>query len=266
MYTPHLNVAVEAAYAAAHILKKYWGQLKTIEEKQAGDLVTNADRETEEEIIKILKGYYPMHGILAEESGGSLDHEYVWVIDPLDGTTNYTHQFPMTAISIGLMHKGEPVAGVVYNPFFQELFSCSKGRGAYLNGNKISVSSTHQLSKSLLATGFAYDRISNCDTNYKEFCHLTHISQGVRRLGSASLDLAYVSAGRLDGYWERGLKPWDIAAGILLVKEAGGLVTSYDGTALDIGSGRVMATNGKLHSELQKALKDSRGYNFPVLD
>jgi myo-inositol-1(or 4)-monophosphatase len=252
-----LDIATEAALSAGHILRKYWGKIDNIEEKsRPGDLVTEADKQAELEIIKIIQRHFPKHQILAEESGeiGENDTTYLWAIDPLDGTTNYAHNYPICAVSIGLIIEGIPSLGVVYNPFRNELFRGAKGFGATCNRHSIRVSQTSQLNQSLLATGFAYDRRDTIDNNYAEFCHLTHLTQGVRRSGAASIDLIDVACGRLDGYWERGLKPWDMAAGIVILEEAGGRVSAYDEAPIDIYSGRILATNGKIHSSLSQVL------------
>jgi myo-inositol-1(or 4)-monophosphatase len=252
-----LDIATEAAIAAGVILQDNWGKLEQIEEKGvAGDLVTEADRLAEAEILKVLRRHVPDHQILAEESGqlGKIESEYLWAIDPLDGTTNYAHGYPVSAVSVGLSIEGIPQVGVVYNPFRDELFRAARGLGATCDRRPIRVSQTETLSKSLLVTGFAYDRRETADNNYAEFCYLTHLTQGVRRSGSASLDLTDVACGRLDGYWERGLKPWDITAGIVIVEEAGGKVTAYDGSSLDLHSGRILATNGLVHDSLSEAL------------
>lgn len=252
-----LDIATEAALAAGAILQKFWGKLAEIQEKgRPGDLVTEADKAAEAVILEVLLRHFPHHSIWAEESGqlGNITDEYVWAIDPLDGTTNYSHQYPIASSSIGLLINGIPQVGVIYNPFNQELFRAAKGLGATCNRRSIRVSQISELSKSLLVTGFAYDRRETTDNNYAEFCHLTHLTQGVRRSGSASLDLAYVAWGKLDGYWERGLSPWDITAGIILVQEAGGQVTAYDGSPLEIKSGRILATNGGIHRELSAQL------------
>ena len=185
---------------------------------------------------------------------GQQESEYLWAIDPLDGTTNYAHQYPFFCTSIGLSIAGVPQVGVVFDPFRNELFRAATGLGATCNRRPIRVSQTAELSKSLLVTGFAYDRRETSDNNYAEFCHLTHLTQGVRRSGSAALDLAYVASGRLDGYWERGIAPWDITAGIVLLREAGGKVTAYDGSPLSIDSGRILATNGNIHANLSQEL------------
>lgn len=255
-----LDVATESVLAAGAVLRERWGRLENIQEKgRPGDLVTEADKLAEAEVLKVLNRHLPDHQILAEESGalGNANSEYLWAIDPLDGTTNYAHGLPMVATSVGLMINGVPTVGAVYNPFSNELFRGAKGLGATCNRSPIQVSPTQELSKSLLITGFAYDRRETTDNNYAEFCHLTHLTQGVRRFGCASMDLAGVACGRFDGYWERGIQPWDMAAGIVILEEAGGKVTAYDGSPLDINSGRILATNGNIHANLSKALLET---------
>lgn len=252
-----LKVAIEAAIAAGEIQKEFFEKAFEIQAKSnPADLVTEVDQKSEACILDILTRSFPDHAILSEEGGGQSekDSPYLWAVDPLDGTTNYAHSFPIFAISIGLLKDNEPQVGVVYNPIMGELFTAVKGGGALLNGKLISVSQTAELEQALLATGFAYDRWTTLDTNYLEFCHFTHQSHGVRRLGAAAVDLAYVAAGRLDGYWERGLKPWDLAAGVLLVAEAGGRVTNYEGGAVDLFEGRILTTNGLLHKALEVEL------------
>jgi myo-inositol-1(or 4)-monophosphatase len=262
-----LDVATEAALAGGAVLQRYYGQLTSVEEKgRQGDLVTNADKESEAAVLAVMARLLPDHAILAEESGQSADAEgndFLWAIDPLDGTTNYAHQYPFFAVSIGLLFRGQPLVGVVYAPFFKELYQAAKGLGAFCNQQPIAVSATPDLAQSLLVTGFAYDRHQTDDNNYAEFNRLTHLSQGVRRGGSAALDLAFVAAGRLDGYWERGLCPWDLAAGIILVEEAGGCVTAYDQSPFELLSGRILATNGILHQELSQALVETRPLGHP---
>jgi myo-inositol-1(or 4)-monophosphatase len=252
-----LDVATEAVLAAGAILEDLWGNLETVQEKGlAGDLVTEADRKAESLILDVLERHCPHHAILAEESGyqGEQQSTYLWAIDPLDGTTNYAHSYPISCVSVGLMVEGVPQLGAIYNPFRRELFRAAKGLGATLNRRPIQVSASPTLAKSLLVSGFAYDRRETLDNNYAEFCHLTHLTQGVRRSGSAALDLTDVACGRLDGYWERGIKAWDITAGIVILEEAGGKVTAYDQSPLDITSGRILATNGLIHAELSQAL------------
>lgn len=259
--TKFLDVARKAAYGGGEILKKHWGKLSHVRHKNIeGDLVTEADNESEDRIIAIIQKEYPQHQVLSEESGihQAKDQDYLWVIDPLDGTTNYTHQFPLVAVSIALYHKGHPLIGVVYNPISEEFFEAEKDQGAKLNGQPIHVSSVGKLQDSLLATGFAYNRRETEDNNYAEFCHLTNSCQGVRRAGSAALDLAYVACGRLDGHWEIGLKPWDVAAGALLITEAGGRVTSLNNEPLDIYNGVILGTNGLIHNEISNELMKIR--------
>ncbi len=254
-----LDIATEAALDAGSVLKAKFRNLKDIQEKgRPGDLVTEADKAAESVVLKVLKRHLPDHSILAEESGavGGQNQKYLWAIDPLDGTTNYTHGYPVFGVSIGLIIEGVPQVGVVYNPSRDELYRAAKGLGATCNRLPIQVSQTQELGKSLLVTGFAYDRRETKDNNYAEFCYLTHLTQGVRRGGSASLDLTDVACGRLDGYWERGLSPWDITAGIVILEEAGGKVTAYDRSPLDINSGRILATNGHLHHSLSETLQN----------
>jgi len=254
---PYLNCALSAAQEAGKILKKYWKSSFEVYDKSIrGDLVTQADKESEKKIIQILKKTYASHAILAEESGqqNAVESDFLWMIDPLDGTVNFAHHHPFIAISIALVFKQEILIGVIFNPLLEELFIAVKERGASLNGLPIAVSPVDNLTQSLLASGFAYDRRTNPDTNYPEFCYLTHLSHGVRRCGSAALDLAYVAAGRLDGYWERGIKSWDIAAGALLVMEAGGTVSAYDETPFDLFSEKILATNGRIHHSLSQEL------------
>ncbi len=252
-----LDIATEAAMAAGAVLQHYWGNLTDVREKgRPGDLVTEADRAAETAVLNVITRHFPEHGILAEESGqfGQADSRFQWAIDPLDGTTNYAHQYPVFAVSIGLLIDGVPQVGVVYNPIRQDLFQAATGLGATFNRRPMRVSNAAALNHCLLVTGFAYDRTETPDNNYAEFCHLTHLTQGVRRAGSASLDLADVACGRVDGYWERGLSPWDIAAGIVLVREAGGCVTAYDQGELSIESGRILAANPLIHPALSQEL------------
>ncbi len=251
----YLTVATEAARVGGAILRRYFGRLASdtdVTEKQPGDLVTVADRESEAAILAVLRCHCPEFEILAEESGYQGDRgDWLWAVDPLDGTTNFAHGYPFATVSIGLLYRGEPVVGVVYDPFHDELFRGAIGQEAVCwsggQARRLRPSTTAHLSQSLWVTGFAYDRRRVADNNYAEFCHFTHLTQGVRRSGSAALDLAYVAAGRFDGYWERGLSPWDLAAGAVLVRAAGGRVTAYDGGPLDLASGRILATNGLLH-------------------
>ena len=276
-----LEVASEAACAGGAVLQHYWGNLSDIRSKgRPGDLVTEADKAAEKEVLAVLRRHVPDHAILAEESGlleeqlaqqsdqqsdrqsdqqsaqqsAQQTHSLLWAVDPLDGTTNYTHQYPFCGCSVGLLIDGKPSVGAIFDPARGHLFRAATGLGATCNRQPIGVSDTEALADSLLVTGFAYDRRETIDNNYAEFCHLTHLTQGVRRGGAASIDLAYVACGWLDGYWERGLSPWDLAAGVVLVEEAGGHVSAYDRSPFEIESGRILATNGKIHAELSDAL------------
>lgn len=252
-----LDIASEAASAGGAVLQHYWGNLSDIRSKgRPGDLVTEADKAAEKEVLGVLRRHVPEQAILAEESGslGEQTNGLLWAVDPLDGTTNYTHQYPFCGCSVGLLIDGKPAVGAIFDPVRSHLFRAAKGLGATCNRQPISVSNTATLADSLLVTGFAYDRRETIDNNYAEFCHLTHLTQGVRRGGAASIDLAYVASGWLDGYWERGLSPWDLAAGVVLVEEAGGRVTAYDQSPFEVESGRILATNGKIQAELSSAL------------
>jgi myo-inositol-1(or 4)-monophosphatase len=239
------------------VLQAFVGKLEDVQEKgRPGDLVTEADQAAEVAVLSVLQRHLPDHAVLAEESGqlGERVTPFVWAVDPLDGTTNYAHQYPCYAVSIGLLVEDIPQVGVIFDPARQELFRAARGLGATCNRQSIRVSQTTELAKSLLVTGFAYDRRETIDQNYAEFCYLTQVTQGVRRSGSAASDLAAVACGRLDGYWERGLSPWDVAAGVVILEEAGGRVSAYDGGAFNLRSGRILATNGQLHAPLSRAL------------
>jgi myo-inositol-1(or 4)-monophosphatase len=261
-----LTVAVEAAKEAGRFLKFNLGKVKEIHRKigQETNLVTEIDRQSEELIINILKRRYPHHDFLAEESGSSQSHgkgerkaEYRWIIDPLDGTTNYTHHFPCFAVSIALEKKGELVLGVVYDPNLDELFTAEKGKGASVNGKKISVSKADALIRSLLVTGFPYNIRENPDRAIEHFINFLKEAQAIRRMGSAAIDLAYIAAGRIDGFWEVSLAPWDKAAGALLVEEAGGKVTDFLGNPHSIYQKPLLASNGLIHEEMIRVLKKS---------
>jgi len=251
-----LDIATEAALAGGAVLQTYAGKVEIREKGRLGDLVTEADQAAEAAILAVIQRHFPTHKILAEESGkqGATDSDYLWAIDPLDGTTNYAHQYPVYASSVGLLIQGKPSVGVIFDPTRQELFRAATGLGATLNRQPIRVSPTATLRQSLLVTGFAYDRHETSDNNYAEFCHFSHLTQGVRRGGAAALDLAYVACGRLDGFWERGLSPWDMAAGVVLVEEAGGRVTAYDQSDFVIESGRILASNGAVHTAMSQEL------------
>lgn len=247
--------AVETAKAAGALLKENVGKIKKIEFKGAVDIVTEVDRASEELIMARIKKTFPGHGILTEESPElKQDSPYKWVIDPLDGTTNYSHGFPFFCVSIGFEEAGEVTLGVVYDPMLDELFVAQKGKGASLNGDKISVSKIEELGRGLLATGFPYDlRVSKAN-NLDHFSAFAVKAQAIRRAGSAALDLCYLASGRFDGYWEMKLRPWDTAAGVLMVKEAGGSVTDFSGGPFSIYGPECLATNGLLHEEMARIL------------
>ncbi len=255
-----LAVAVEAARAAGMILRENINGKREISYKGEINLVTEMDRLSERTIVQALLASFPDHGIMAEE--GTMVRNgsgYIWIIDPLDGTTNYAHGYPCFSVSIALEHADDIVVGVVYDPMRDELFSAQKGQGAYLNGTKIGVSGVDTLIKSLLATGFPYDRKVSEKNNLNYFHDLLMTSQEVRRDGSAALDLCYVASGRFDGFWELKLKPWDVAAGSLIVHEAGGLVSDFSGTRFGIHDEEILASNGRVHQQMIETLKKAGG-------
>jgi myo-inositol-1(or 4)-monophosphatase len=258
-----INVAIEAAREAGKFLKYSVGKVRKIETKEGEErnLVSEIDRGSEEKIISLIKRHYPAHGILAEESGGSdPDAEYKWIIDPLDGTTNFLHGLPVFCVTIGIERRGEIIAGVVYDPNQDILYTAEKGCGAYMNGRRMKVSTTGKLINSLLMTGFPYDVAQNPEHAVEHFVNFLMEARGIRRFGSAALDLCYVAAGRLDGFWEVNLHPWDMAAGILLVTEAGGKVSDFAGAPLSIYGKKVVASNGVIHDAMVTVLgKPGRG-------
>lgn len=250
------KIAIEAAHAGGRVLMQKFGTTMQIMHKGEVDLVTEADRAAEEAIVATIRGTFPRHDVLAEEADyGHCESTYRWIIDPLDGTTNYAHGFPWFAVSIALEVAGEIRLGVIYNPFHHELFVAEKGGGAFLNDVQLRVSSTARLDRAMLATGFPYDRKTSPVNNYDHFVNFQQAAQACRRAGAASLDLAYVAAGRLDGYWEMKLKPWDVAAGQLLVTEAGGRATDFNGYPLDIDGREYLASNGLIHESMMAVLK-----------
>lgn len=249
------KIALKAALESGEILKKNFGKRYKIGHKGEIDLITEIDLKSEQRILKILKKEFPDHDILAEEGEGwDRKAEYRWIIDPLDGTTNYAHGFPCFSVSIALERKGKVILGLVYDPLREEVFTAKKGEGANLNKKRIMVSKTRRLSNALLATGFAYDVRVSPENNLDHFSNFTLSAQGVRRAGSAALDLCYVAAGRFDGFWEMKLKPWDMAAGSLIVEEAGGKVTDFKGGVFNIFSMEILASNSKIHWEMVKIL------------
>ena len=252
-----LNTAVKAARKAGSIISRASSDLDklTVRRKRQNDFVSEVDHAAEDAIISVLRDAYPDHGILAEESGASKSgSEYVWMIDPLDGTTNFLHGFPQYCVSIGLLHKGVAQQAVVFDPNRNELFTATRGVGAYLNDRRIRVSKTDHLEDALIGTGFPFREVGQIDGYLRMFKTMTQSCSGIRRPGAAALDLAWVAAGRLDGFWEIGLSPWDMAAGALLVREAGGLVGDLAGEERFLESGRVVASNGKIFAAILKAL------------
>lgn len=254
-----MKAFLESAIAAAHaggelLMQKFGGELQ-VRHKGAVDLVTEADQAAEETIVGVIRQQFPEHDILAEEQDyGCRASEYRWIIDPLDGTTNFAHGFPWFAVSIALEVSGEIVCGVVYQPWSRELFTAVRGGGAFLNGRRLQVSTVAALDQALLATGFPYDRKNSPCNNYDHFVTFQQAAQACRRPGVASLDLAAVAAGRFDGYWEMKLKPWDVAAGMLLVREAGGSVSNFDGSDWDLYGNQVLASNGLIHEQMSRLL------------
>ena len=252
-----LNTAVKAARKAGSIITRasYDIDKLNIQSKRQNDFVSEVDHAAEDAIISVLREAYPTHGFIGEESGPkNADAEFVWVIDPLDGTTNFLHGFPQYCVSIGLLHKGVPNQAVVFDPNRNELFTASKGVGAYLNDRRIRVTKTDHLEDALMGTGFPFKEVGGIDDYLRMFKNMTLSCSGIRRPGAAALDLAWVAAGRLDGFWEIGLSPWDMAAGVLLVREAGGLVGDLAGEDRFMDSGRVVASNGKLFAAILKVL------------
>jgi myo-inositol-1(or 4)-monophosphatase len=254
---PTVNIAVRAARAAGDVILRYHNQidLLTIENKAANDFVSEVDKAAESAIINEIKKVFPQHSILAEESGEIVgDSEYQWIIDPLDGTTNYLHSFPQYAVSIALYEKNVAAHAVVYDPFKEELFYASKGEGAYLNDERIRVTKTRGLENALVGTGFPFKHPQHLDCYLDTFKAIHPQVSGIRRAGSAALDLAYVAAGRLDGFWEIGLNNWDMAAGALLVKEAGGFIGDFSGRDQYLETGNVVAGNGEAYKAILKAI------------
>ena len=257
------EIAKNSALIGNEILKNNYKKIQTISSKgRKGDLVTNVDLEVEKKIKQYLLEETPNISINAEESGKlNKSSDLTWCIDPLDGTTNYSHGYPFFGTSIGLVYKNKPILGAISVPYLNELYSACIGEGSFCNDNKLKVSTPVNLSDSLLVTGFSYDRFETEDNNYAEFCYLTHKTRGVRRGGAAAVDLAFVAAGKVDGYWERGLEVWDLAAGAIIVKEAGGIISDYPSGEFNLGSGRILACSPTLEEELRKELNNVSPFN-----
>jgi myo-inositol-1(or 4)-monophosphatase len=251
----YLETAIDLCRAAGDILNYYADRDKLVEFKGHANLVTIADKKSEELIIGGILGRYPSHSILAEESGTMQPGAAVkWIIDPLDGTTNFAHGYPFYCVSIAVEEKGEVICGAVYDPIREEMFSATRGAGAYRNGEPLRVSDVTKLSQALLITGFPYNFREHIDTVMQQFGKFLVASQAVRRGGSAALDLCYVAAGRLDGFWELHLQPWDTAAGRIILEEAGGRVTDFKGGPFSIYMKQILASNGLLHDEMRAVL------------
>lgn len=250
------NLIREVAIKAGELLMEYYKEDLSMYLKGDINPVTIADTESEKLIIGEIKKAFPHHSILAEETGGEKqESEWLWVIDPLDGTTNYAHHYPSFCVSIALLKKCKPIMGVIYHPLLSEFFYAERGNGAYLNDRPIKVSNVDKLDKAFLTTGFAYDVHETEDDNVDNFRAFLKRSMAIRRGGSAALDLAYTACGRFDGFWEMRLHPWDTAAGILMVEEAGGRVTTFDGGDFDIYKKEILATNGLIHNDMIDVLK-----------
>lgn len=255
----YTKVAENAAKEAGEVLKANLGKVREITFKGKNSLVTEVDKLSEDIIIRSIKRSFPSHDIFAEESGRhSTSSEYVWIIDPLDGTTNYTHGYPFFSISIALEIEGVVKAGVVYDPVKDEMFSTELGQGAYMNGEPIRVSGSVRLDESHLVTGFVHDDPHMVEENLRHFANFIWKARAVRRDGSAALDLCYVACGRFDGFWELGLNPWDTAAGMLIVEEAGGRVTDFIGGEYSIYVREILASNSSIHSEMIDVLSLGR--------
>ncbi|MCP1676346.1 myo-inositol-1(or 4)-monophosphatase [Natronocella acetinitrilica] len=254
---PMVNIGVRAARSAGNLITRYVDRLDRVqvESKGLNDYVSDVDRMAEREIIDVLRKAYPDHAIMAEETGNTGDAEYVWIIDPLDGTTNFLHGFPHFAVSIALQVRGQLEVGVVYDPLRQELFTAHRGGGATLDGRKIRVRNSKSIQGRLIGTGFPFKYPDRMDAYMGMFRAVCSRAGDVRRAGSAALDLAYVACGRLDGFWEIGLQPWDIAAGALLVREAGGVVGDFNGDEAYMVSGNLVAGSPKLFHDLLSEIR-----------
>ncbi len=262
---PYLETAVEIAREAGTLLARYFERRIPYELKGEFDLVTEADRSSERLVVERLRTHFPSHNVVAEEGGGHQSaSEYCWFVDPLDGTTNFAHSFPMFNVTMGLARAGEVIAGVIYDPIRDEMFTAERGAGAYLNHRRIHVSKAGRLADSLASTGFP-SRKRHQNVNIHFYYQLAMASHGVRRTGSAAIDLAYVASGRLDFFWEFGLKPWDMAAGTLLVEEAGGRVSDMRGGHHQVAvSEHLLVDNGALHDEILALFGEIFAGRFPV--
>jgi myo-inositol-1(or 4)-monophosphatase len=251
----YLEVAIDTAREAGALLATDFGRPKNISYKGEVDIVTESDRRSEALIVNRLRSHFPSHAIVAEEGSAAPGERFCWHIDPLDGTTNFAHGYPCFAVSIGLLEAGEPLVGAVLNPVSGELFTAARGEGAWLEHKRIHVSTIEKLASSLVATGFPTDRRRQ-SINISFYWEYTLRSHGVRRDGAAALDLCALACGRFDGFWEFDLKSWDTAAGMLIVAEAGGMITDFAGRPYHPGDPECLATNGRIHSEMQQVAAD----------
>lgn len=246
-----VKFAEDVARGAGEILRRNYGKRQSIEFKGEINLVTEVDRRSEAYIMERIRSAYPDHGILSEESSELVSPSpYRWIIDPLDGTTNYAHNYPCFCVSVALERDGELLAGAVFDPLLSESFTAAAGGGAFLNGERIAVSTIGELRRSLLSTGFAYDVSRAADDNLDFFREFVFTGQAIRRDGSAALDMCYLACGRFDGFWELKLHPWDTAAGLLILREAGGTATRLDGSPYDIHQPDILASNGRIHEQM----------------
>lgn len=254
-----LDFAIHCAFESGKIQRKYFEKNINIRHKGETDLVTDVDMACQEKIIELIKGTFPDDDVISEEKKNDFDgNKNRWIVDPLDGTTNYAHGYPFFCTSIAYEENGEITCGVVYNPIFNELFFGKKGRGAYLNGERIQVSSVHDLKQALLSTGFPYNIVSIERNNVDHFLNFLFKAQAVRRDGSAALNLCYVACGRFDAFWELSLNSWDMAAGCLMVNEAGGILTNLQGDEFSVYKDTIVASNGIIHKDMLAALNDKK--------
>jgi len=257
---PYLKAAIQAARKAGQIQKQHYGRVRNIRFKSKNklNLVTEVDQQCEKAALSLLRKAFPTHNFWGEESGQDrTQSEFTWLVDPLDGTTNYAHAYPFFCCSIALVRKGVPVVGIVYDALRDECFTAEKGHGAFLNGRRLRVSATKTLDESLVSTGFAY-AVRETRYNLDNFRQFVLKAQGVRRDGSAAMNLAYVAAGRFDGFWERGIQAWDMAAAVLMVQEAGGKVTDITGGPFNLLAENALASNGRIHGQIFRILKNGK--------
>jgi len=259
-----LEFAEDVARGAGEILRRNYGKRQSIHYKGEINLVTDVDRQSEAYIMERIRSAFPEHGILSEESSEvTSPSPYRWIIDPLDGTTNYAHNYPCFCVSVAFERDGELLAGSVFDPLLSESFTAWAGGGAFLNGERIAVSTVIELRRSLLSTGFSYDVKQSTDNNLDFFREFVFTGQAIRRDGSAALDMCYLACGRFDGFWELKLKPWDTAAGLLILREAGGVATRLDGSAYDIHQPDILASNGRIHEQMMAVVRRALAKDSP---